>query len=208
MGPDDSGDLIAQGKHQLAIVAKEASLTAITKATDGDIAEVGKDYQPARPGGKSVAEMDQYRAMQAESWQRFDTLRLAATEAQEIGANPVLLDRAESRVAQFVSRTVELPEERCVLDPDGKGLKMLQPGKQRSTDPYSGEAYVWDVSSYSACYMVRDGLGEVDTDAARPLCAAFVRGKCSFGQSCAWRHAKQQPGDRLREPIQPSSNRG
>lgn len=114
----------------------------------------------------------------------------------------MLIDRADSRIAQFVGRTVELPEERCVLDPDGKGLRMLQPGMQRATDPYSGEAYTWNVSTYSACYMQRDGLGEVDTDATRPLCAAFVAGKCSLGQKCAWRHAKQQAGDRLREPIQ------
>eukprot|EP00746_Dinoflagellata_sp_MGD_P163048 gnl/MRDRNA2_/MRDRNA2_90896_c0_seq1.p1 gnl/MRDRNA2_/MRDRNA2_90896_c0~~gnl/MRDRNA2_/MRDRNA2_90896_c0_seq1.p1 ORF type:complete len:748 (+),score=106.79 gnl/MRDRNA2_/MRDRNA2_90896_c0_seq1:50-2245(+) len=202
MGPDDAGNLIAQGKHQLALLAKEQNLTTITKATDLDLAAVSKEYMPARPGGKNVQEMNQCLAEQTQAWQRLDTLRLAAVDAQEAGANPVLLDRAQHRVAEFVGRTVELPEERCVLDPDGKGLRMLQPGVQRATDPYSGEAYCWNVSSYSACYMAREGLGEVDTDAARPLCAAFVAGNCSLGQRCAWRHAKQQPGDRLREPIQ------
>jgi hypothetical protein len=202
LGPDDANNLIAQGKHQLALVAKEQNLTAITKATDEDLAGVSVDYMPARPGGKNVHEMDKYRAAQTDAWQRLDTLRLATVDAQGAGANPVLLDRAQHRVAEFVGRTVELPEERVVLDPEGHGLRMLQPGVQRATDPYSGEAYCWNVSTYSACYMAREGLGEVDTDAARPLCAAFVAGNCSLGQKCAWRHAKQQPGDRLREPIQ------
>lgn len=207
MDPDDGGGLIAQGRKQLAILAQERQLNAITKATDRDVVAQAADYRPAeiaRPGGKNVTEIEQARAQQDEAWQRLDTLRLAAFDAQTVGANPVLVDRADARVAQFVGRTVELPQERVVLDPEGKGLKLLQPGMQRATDRYSGESYAWDVSSYSACYVVRDRLGEVDTDAAQPLCASFVKnGHCSLGQRCAWRHASQQPGDRIREPIQP-----
>jgi len=63
MGPDDAGNLIAQGKQQLALLEKEQSLTAITKATDVDVMELGTDYQPARPGGTTVADQDRYRAL-------------------------------------------------------------------------------------------------------------------------------------------------
>lgn len=143
--------------------------------------------------------------VRTEGWHRLESLTEAIKESRLGGASDTLISRAEDVVQQIVARTPELPADRCVLCPDGEGIKLLPKGQKRAVWPVDGASYHYDSQTHQAGDFdspPRASLGQVAVDSARPVCAEWAKiGKCQAGRRCPWRHVKPQACDSIREWI-------
>lgn len=126
--------------------------------------------------------------------------------AAAAGANENMLAQVSELYRHLVAQIHELPSERCVLDPEGEGIKLLPLGTNRAVW-VTGEVYCFKPETGEADELGEppppaETLGDVSVDDARPVCAEFAeKGTCKQGRRCPWRHAKPKPGDIIRECI-------
>mmetsp|Transcript_40207 Transcript_40207/g.63840 ORF Transcript_40207/g.63840 Transcript_40207/m.63840 type:complete len:740 (+) Transcript_40207:74-2293(+) len=142
------------------------------------------------------------------AWKIIEDLTTDIKTAREGHASHGLVSEAQKLVADLVARTPELPADRCVLDPEGHGVKLLPQGKQRALWIHTGETYMYDSSTQEAGELedfdlaAGEELGGVSVDPCRPVCACWAKaGNCKLGRRCPWRHCKPVAGDSIREPI-------
>jgi len=143
-----------------------------------------------------------------EVWQAIEELAQSIKTCTEGGASEGLVDQGNELLAELIARTPELPQDRCVLDPAGKGVKLLPKGRQRALWYHTGDAYLYDPETETAGKLndfelpPRDMLRDTSVKSARPVCSVFAKTKnCSLGKRCPWRHCKPVKGDTVREPI-------
>lgn len=182
-------DLCAESRRQQA--------SQRTRAKDGNRNLSGSIHREANPEASRraqasihtlgiIGQVDRRRlertveeaSERACAFDRFDTLRNAATDASAENVDPLILGWAEERCNDLVSRLQELPMERCILDADGRGLRLCAADTGSPIEVNTG------------------------TDSARPVCAEFAHsGKCRLGSRCSWRHCTPLPGDRIRDSV-------
>jgi len=204
-------ELLERGERWLKTVEAERRLVRVIDDVQPDLRRTAytKDIVSAmrQPGtGPWVATGTFEKTegdLKDELWANVERLTESARQGQEDGANHELIRQATELRAALVARTKELPADRCVLDPDGEGLKLLPVGSRRALWPSTGEAYTFHVASDLADDVPpRDQLGDVSVDDCRPVCSIFVEKKrCHLGRRCPWRHCEPIPGDEIREPI-------
>ncbi|CAE7616163.1 MAP1D [Symbiodinium pilosum] len=141
-------------------------------------------------------------------WKHIEDLRAAVQAAKFQDISESHMKEAQALLAALVARTHELPSDRCVLDPDGKGIKLLPKGQQRAVWHITGDAYTFEQGSSQGGDMgvdispPKDLLGDAAVDDARPVCAQWAKSsRCKAGRDCPWRHCRPQAGDSVRECI-------
>eukprot|EP00931_Biecheleriopsis_adriatica_P048029 TRINITY_DN27736_c0_g1_i1.p1 TRINITY_DN27736_c0_g1~~TRINITY_DN27736_c0_g1_i1.p1 ORF type:complete len:719 (+),score=94.39 TRINITY_DN27736_c0_g1_i1:54-2210(+) len=173
--------------------------TAQSRLTDPPI--VGKPW--AATTMCKIAEGEVRR----EGWKHIEELRQAIQMAGKMEISPALLEQAKAVLKELIARTPELPSDRCVLDPEGEGIKLLPKGQTRAIWSLTGDAYTYDQQSRQADELdaplpPRNLLGDVDVDEARPVCAEWAKhARCKAGRKCPWRHVRPKAGDSIRECI-------
>jgi len=142
-----------------------------------------------------------------EGWKHIEELRSAIQEASQHDISEVILYQARQLLTELIARTPELPADRCVLDPEGEGIKLLPKGQHRAVWTLSGDAYNYDSTVHIAGNLGEDSppkelLGDVNTDESRPVCAEWAKSQtCRAGRNCPWRHVRPKAGDSIRECI-------
>jgi hypothetical protein len=142
-------------------------------------------------------------------WKTIEELMTAIKIAENGGASTGLTESGHELLNTLIARTPELPADRCVLDPEGKGVRVLPEGRQRGLWRHTGEAYLYAPDKANSATEVNDfelppGENLVGTSVApaRPVCASYAKqGNCKLGKRCPWRHCKPIKGDAIREPI-------
>jgi hypothetical protein len=141
-------------------------------------------------------------------WEKIEDLRDSVKNAERGGASHGLVEVAQELLAELVARTPELPADRCVLDPEGHGVKLLPKGRQRALWVHTGDSYMYEPDKVKASELnnfdlpPKEELQGTSVDPFRPVCAHYAAtGKCKLGKRCPWRHTTPQPGDTVREPI-------
>jgi len=141
-------------------------------------------------------------------WAFVEDLSAAIRLAEEGGASHGLTEAAQDLINQLIARTPELPADRCVLDPGGKGVKVLPKGTTRGLWAHTGDMYLYQPDTQIAGELNdfelppgEELLGTSVKD-ARPVCATWAKtNTCKLGKRCPWRHCKPKKGDAVREPI-------
>ncbi|CAJ1372937.1 unnamed protein product [Effrenium voratum] len=141
-------------------------------------------------------------------WKHIEDLRAAVQVAKSQDISESHMNEAERLLASLVARTHELPADRCVLDPDGEGVKLLPKGQHRAVWHITGDSYTFNEGANMGGDMgvdvlpPKDLLGDANIDDARPVCAEWAkRSTCKAGRECPWRHCRPQAGDSIRECI-------
>lgn len=205
----DSVDLMEKGEAWLRTLnAERALVKAASEAAPGLTAMQNKINVKNHPVPWLSTQWGQRVEgdIKDEGWSAIEDLGEALRYAAEAGADVHLIKKKSNLLAELVARTRELPQDRCVLDPDGVGLKLLPKGHMRALKGETGDPYIYNkdtrISSDVEEPPPRDVLFDVDPDPARPVCADFASGKpCRGGRRCPWRHQKPQAGDAVRECI-------
>mmetsp|Transcript_89717 Transcript_89717/g.168959 ORF Transcript_89717/g.168959 Transcript_89717/m.168959 type:complete len:719 (-) Transcript_89717:41-2197(-) len=148
-----------------------------------------------------------------QAWTNIEDLCQVMRSAKAGGASDGLLREAGEMLEMLIAKTPELPGDRCVLDPDGQGVKILPKGKHRAMWVHTGDMYMYDAESGKAGKMEDEVahreemaddnlLGDVDVDPCRPVCAEYAKSAtCRYAQRCPWRHCMPKAGDSIRECI-------
>lgn len=145
-----------------------------------------------------------------EVWSQVEELSAAIKVAHEGGASHSLVEVANTLMSELIARTPELPADRCVLDPAGRGVKLLPRGRQRALWHHTGDSYLYkpDEEKQGAGELndfdlpPHEQLRDTSVDACRPVCSTYATTKtCKLGKRCPWRHVKPVKGDSIREPI-------
>eukprot|EP00929_Paragymnodinium_shiwhaense_P013145 TRINITY_DN121010_c0_g1_i1.p1 TRINITY_DN121010_c0_g1~~TRINITY_DN121010_c0_g1_i1.p1 ORF type:complete len:788 (+),score=131.69 TRINITY_DN121010_c0_g1_i1:68-2431(+) len=188
-----------KGGHQPSIAKG-----VLKSSLDGPLAHLPPETVGSRPWHTTGDGANSEGAVRAQQWANVEALTLTIKEAEEGGASRTLVQDAKKLWAGIVARTPALPADRCVLDPDGEGLKVLPPGQLRAVWSVTGDAYNYMIDGEVGGIDVppREELGDVAVDESRPVCSIFVeKGKCHLGRKCPWRHCQPMPGDSIREPV-------
>jgi len=200
--------LVRQGDRWLHVRRVERALDKACNRAEKDLPHAGKQLTlPASLGGHGFASQDgqdNEEYLRQRVWDRIEALRDALRSARAEGAADLILARGDKLVEMLLARTVELPAECCVLDPDGNGVKILPNGRKRATWDFTGDPYTYMESGQADALgddMPTEDLDAAPVDPARPICAAFLKGRCHMGSECAWRHGRYIPGDTVREPV-------
>eukprot|EP00418_Pyrodinium_bahamense_P082561 CAMPEP_0179064518 /NCGR_PEP_ID=MMETSP0796-20121207/27989_1 /TAXON_ID=73915 /ORGANISM="Pyrodinium bahamense, Strain pbaha01" /LENGTH=393 /DNA_ID=CAMNT_0020761467 /DNA_START=956 /DNA_END=2138 /DNA_ORIENTATION=+ len=187
-GLQDSGrnaELISRGERWLGTLEAERSLLAATEAARPLLQVVGQRMTmpplPGAPWQATAACRREEGEIQRAAWQKVELLGKALQAARAEGASDVLLRQAAELLAQLVARTPELPADRCVLDPEGDGLRLLPMGMQRAVWLQTGDPYLFSPESKSVGELgeslpPREQLGGVSVDDSRPVCAEYGSG--------------------------------
>lgn len=145
---------------------------------------------------------------QRSKFDKVEELGEALKVAKAEGANKHWVEKTELLYSTLIAQVHELPSERCVLDPEGDGVKLLPVGTNRAVW-VTGEVYTFNAETGEADELGEppppsEHLGAVSVDDARPVCAEFAKtGTCKYmhDRRCPWRHVKPKKGDTLRECI-------
>jgi len=210
---DNNAQLIKSGERWLRTLEVERYLANSVESCQPVLRNL---YEKAQWTGPAVAgtpwqctnygrEMEgTYRTS---AWKRTEELAEAIKAAKVEKASDQLLLEASKLLAQLVARTKELPSDRCVLDPEGEGIRLLPMGKQRAVWKYTGDVYMYEQQAEQGGNLgdappPRAELGTVSVDEARPVCAEFAdKGRCRHGKRCPWRHCVPKPGDTIKEAF-------
>jgi len=216
-GLQDSGDnarLIEEGEHWCNNLYMETSIVESMEEAfpllTVDFKSFNKAPIPGAPwAGTTVGHAiscDKHR----ELWGHIEVLQQALKIAVDGGVSAGLIDQGKELVQKLIARTPELPADRCVLDPAGKGVKLLPRGKQRALWYHTGDTYLYEPdkegkkgAELNNFELTPDEhLVNTSVDPCRPVCATFAKTKnCKLGKRCPWRHSKPLEGDVIREPI-------
>lgn len=207
----NNAELIRFGEQWLRTLDAERALSAALQEARPALNVVGKRMTTPPVSGQPWQATTMGRAAEGEiqraAWHKVELLREALKVARTEGAYTVLVKQASELLADLVARTPELPADRCVLDPEGDGLKLLPMGSQRAVWLETGDTYIYQPESKTAGALgeplpARELLGEVGVDEKRPVCADFAkRRSCRAGRRCPWRHCLPKAGDTIRECI-------
>lgn len=206
-------DLVQKGEKWLSTLEAEKDLLRAVEDARPDLrwaAQVRLTNPPVL--GKPWHATTQSRAAETEvrkaGWRHIEDLRAAVQAAKSQDISESHMKQAEELLTALVARTHELPADRCVLDPDGEGVKLLPKGQHRAVWPITGDSYTFNEGSKVGGEMgmdtsvPKDILGDAATDDARPVCAEWAKSStCKAGRDCPWRHCKPQAGDSIRECI-------
>jgi len=146
-------------------------------------------------------------ALRASAWHQVDTLREALRTAESENTYKVQLQHGKQLLSELVARAPELPVDRCILDPEGDGLRLLPKGSRRAVWMATGDSYLHRPGDGTAGEIgepppAPEMLGDVSVDEARPVCAEFAKKRsCHAGKRCPWRHCTPKSGDTIRECI-------
>lgn len=204
-------ELLKKGETWLRVVEGEYDLMKAVEDSRPELLRAGmtKYTSPPLPGipwhSTTMGKLTEGEIRKT-SWRQIEVLSNAIQVAKDTGASHLLLKDATDLLQALVARTPELPADRCVLDPEGEGVKLLPMGQQRAVWPVTGDVYMYDAESGNAGDIdstpPREKLGRVDVDDARPVCAEWAKhSTCKAGRRCPWRHTKPQAGDSIRECI-------
>lgn len=206
-----NAEIIRTGEKWLATLEAEAELQNVTEAARPDLRWTAQARLTQGPvQGKPWIATTLGRAadgqIRKEGWKHIEELREAIQVASRRDVSEVILTQARSLLSELVARTPELPADRCVLDPEGDGIKLLPKGQQRAVWSFTGDVYCYDADSAKAGELEetppRELLGDVGVDDARPVCAEWAKSfTCKAGRECPWRHVRPKPGDTIRECI-------
>jgi hypothetical protein len=209
----DNARLIEEGVAWTTLLHNE---TRIVSACQRAFPLLEVDYQnlsrspvPGAPWAGTVIGHQIDNEKRRDIWRQVEELTQAIKMSSTGGASQGLIDEANKLIANVIARTPELPADRCILDPEGHGVKLLPKGRQRAIWQHTGEAYLYDPDSNEAGAELnnfdlppKQELRNTSVDAARPVCATFAKGqKCHLGKRCPWRHTKPVAGDSVREPV-------
>eukprot|EP00438_Fugacium_kawagutii_P022773 Skav228478 [mRNA] locus=scaffold1092:12191:19188:- [translate_table: standard] len=141
-------------------------------------------------------------AVRKAGWKHIEDLRAAVQAAKSQDISESHMHQAEELLAALVARTHELPADRCVLDPDGEGVKLLPKGHNRAVWPITGAEISTPSSTFTRemgdMSVPKDILGDAAIDDARPVTVEAEWAKsstCKAGRDCPWRHCKPQVGN-------------
>jgi len=206
-------DLVQKGEKWLSTLEAEKDLLRAVEEARPDLrwaAQVRLTQPPVL--GKPWHATTQSKAAELEvrkaGWTHIEDLRAAVQAAKSQDISESHMSQAEELLAALIARTHELPADRCVLDPDGEGVKLLPKGQHRAVWPITGDSYTFNAGSKIGGEMgvdmsvPREILGDAAIDDARPVCAEWAKSStCKAGRDCPWRHCKPQVGDSVRECI-------
>mmetsp|Transcript_91184 Transcript_91184/g.199727 ORF Transcript_91184/g.199727 Transcript_91184/m.199727 type:complete len:748 (-) Transcript_91184:49-2292(-) len=203
--------LFTRAKSWLVTLRAERDLSRAVHEAEPCLKTVGAWKNiPAPPGVPWLSTMggqQQEGQVRSEAWGKVEALSVAIRTAKESGAEEPLIKSSSILLAELIARQRELPQDRCVLDPDGEGIKLLPQGHVRALKGDTGQSYLYHEETRVAGEVdepppPKEILDDVNVDAKRPICADFAKGrKCRGGRSCPWRHQKPQAGDSIRECI-------
>jgi hypothetical protein len=206
-----NAEIIRTGEKWLATLEAEAELQTVTEAARPDLrwtAQTRLTQGPVegKPWIATTLGKVTDGQIRKEGWKHIEDLREAIQVASNRDVSDVILTQAQNLLTELIARTPELPADRCVLDPEGDGIKLLPKGQQRAIWSLTGDVYCYDVESAKAGELdeapPRELLGEVGVDDARPVCAEWAKTlTCKAGRNCPWRHVRPKPGDSIRECI-------
>jgi len=201
--------LVERSDSWLRVLRSERMLMKVAAETRPALAIVGKRGTMMRSGEPWLTTLQGQRFegdLQETSWAKVERLTVAIKEAKAAGAQDGLVKKEARFLAELVARVPELPADRCVLDPEGEGLKLLPKGHQRAIQTKFGDPYTYQTENREASDFdvvpPRQELGDVAVDASRPCCAEWVKSRtCKGGRRCPWRHEMPRAGDVVRECI-------
>eukprot|EP00927_Polykrikos_kofoidii_P044453 TRINITY_DN38411_c0_g1_i1.p1 TRINITY_DN38411_c0_g1~~TRINITY_DN38411_c0_g1_i1.p1 ORF type:complete len:814 (+),score=137.09 TRINITY_DN38411_c0_g1_i1:65-2506(+) len=201
-------DLLKRGAQWLTVLEAERTIVEEMEIARPDLRMAASAPVPPPNRGMPWYSTQDFRNIQgcekSERWGNIERLTEAIRTAKADGASDALVNRAEAVREELVARTRELPANRCVLDPEGEGVKLLPRGKQRAIWPVNGSNYIYEVNAEVGGDDLppREELANTGVDSCRPVCSIYNEGKkCHLGRRCPWRHAKPMPGDSIREPL-------
>lgn len=203
-------DLLEKADRWLRTVDAERSLARATAAARPDLEVVGETrlmaHLPGMPWTSSQTGMLVEGEARRQIWGRVERLAEALKEARTQNASSIQLMRSQELLSQLIARMPELPSDRCVLDPEGEGIRLLPMGKHRAILPTTGANYTYEPKAEHGDDVddlpPREELGTTDVDDARPVCADFAEKRaCKLGRRCPWRHVRPKKGDVIREAI-------
>jgi hypothetical protein len=133
---------------------------------------------PGKPWKATTIGNVALQAQRNEAWKTMEDLKSSIRTAQAGGASTGLCEEGKKLVANLIARTPELPADRCVLDPEGHGVKLLPQGTQRGMWNHTGEMYLYNPETQEAgelenfelppgeelqtCRLYLEGLRSVD----------------------------------------------
>mmetsp|Transcript_8000 Transcript_8000/g.14548 ORF Transcript_8000/g.14548 Transcript_8000/m.14548 type:complete len:714 (+) Transcript_8000:40-2181(+) len=210
---DHVADLLQKSEQWLGTLEAERELLRAVEEARPDLrwaAQVRLTQPPVL--GKPWVATTMCRLAESEvrnvGWRHIEDLRAAIQVAEVKDISEAHMKDAQALLASLVARTHELPSDRCVLDPDGEGIKLLPKGQKRAVWPVTGDAYTFEHGASRGGDMgvdsspPREVLGGAAVDDARPVCAEWAKSaRCKAGRDCPWRHCKPQAGDTVRECI-------
>eukprot|EP00933_Yihiella_yeosuensis_P051202 TRINITY_DN49072_c0_g1_i1.p1 TRINITY_DN49072_c0_g1~~TRINITY_DN49072_c0_g1_i1.p1 ORF type:complete len:727 (+),score=81.12 TRINITY_DN49072_c0_g1_i1:43-2223(+) len=202
---------IEAGERWMCVMEAEYALVKATEESKPELFRVGmrKMTESPNPGmpwqATTLGRLTESEDRKA-SWTQLERLAAALQAAKGTGASERLVRDAKNLYSELVARTRDLPSDRCVLDPEGEGIKLLPMGHQRAVWTTSGEAYMYNARNCEAGELdempPREMLGDVAVDDARPVCAEYAKySRCKAGRQCPWRHCKPQAGDQIKECL-------
>lgn len=206
-------DLLEKGERWLSTLEAEKELLKAVEEARPDLrwaSQVRLTQPPVL--GKPWHATTQSKAAEAQvrrtGWTHIEGLRAAVQAARGRDISESHMNEAEVLLQALVARTHELPADRCVLDPDGFGVKLLPRGQHRAVWPVTGDSYTFNEGAKFGGEMgvdvsaPKELLGDAATEDARPVCAEWAKkSTCKAGRDCPWRHCKPQVGDSIRECI-------
>jgi hypothetical protein len=207
----NNAELLEQGETFCQTLEMETMLVETMEEAfpvlEIDWRSISQPPVPGKPWKATTVGLADLAGKRNEAWKKVEDVNVAIKTAREGGASHGLVEEAQRLVQNMIARTTELPADRCVLDPDGQGVRLLPKGKQRAVWVHTGETYMYDSQTHEAGELEdfelppTEELGDVTVDHAKPVCAHFQAGKCKLGRRCPWRHCKPLAGDTIREPI-------
>lgn len=139
--------------------------------------------------------------VRVEIWRRIEDLTVALNAAKANSADRWQVEWCTKLLADLVAAMPELPSDRCVPDPSGKGLRLLAKGEQRAVFGRTGDNYMYHVESGDAGRMgcmfsaSAENLGNVSSSSLSTMCAAWhASGSCSAGSKCPFQHPMRLNG--------------
>ncbi|CAE7322232.1 MAP1D [Symbiodinium necroappetens] len=206
-------DVLQKGEKWLSTLEAERELLRAVEEARPDLrwaAQVRLTEAPVV--GKPWIATTMFKMAESEvrsgGWKHIEDLRAAVQVAESRDISESHMKEAQALLAALVARTHELPSDRCVLDPDGEGIKLLPKGHQRAVWPITGDTYTYEQGSSQGGDMgvdilpPKEVLGDAAVDDARPVCAEWAKSsRCKAGRDCPWRHCRPQAGDSVRECI-------
>lgn len=213
-GPQNNPKLIEEGLKWAKTLHNE---TFIVEAMEKAFPFLSVDYHslanspvPGAPWKGTTLGEQMNCEKKREIWTQVEELGQAikiATTPGEI-ASSGLVSEGNRLMKDLIARTPDLPSDRVVLDPEGRGIKLLPKGRQRALWQHTGDSYLFEPERAVGKELndfelpPLEELRDTSCADARPCCATFASGKpCKLGKRCPWRHKMPLPGDSVREPV-------
>lgn len=142
----ENPNLINRAEQWLRVLENERMLVATMDEVAPDLTKNFRQEDFERPhSGKprltlmnTIGKIGEAKARH-DAWSHIEDLTEAIRTAKAGGASEGLLHEAGEMLSQLVANTPELPADRCVLDPDGNGVKLLPKGKNRVMWVHTGD---------------------------------------------------------------------